>query len=43
VVSLSYDGMIHAFFGLSAAFDASRDAIARISDSLSQSFGTIPD
>jgi acetyl esterase len=43
VLSLPYDGMIHAFFGLSAAFDASRDAIARISDSLSQAFGTIHD
>ena len=32
VVHLPYDGMIHAFFGLSAAFDASRDAIARVSD-----------
>jgi acetyl esterase len=42
VLSLPYEGMIHAFFGLSAAFDASRDAIARISDSLAQAFGTIP-
>jgi len=43
VTALPYDGMIHAFFGLSAAFDASRDAIARISDSLAQAFGTIAD
>jgi acetyl esterase len=41
VVAIPYEGMIHGFFGLSAAFDASRDAIARISDSLSQAFGTI--
>jgi acetyl esterase len=43
VVSLPYVGMIHAFFGLSAAFDASRDAIDRISELLSQAFGTIHD
>jgi acetyl esterase len=42
VVHLPYDGMIHAFFGLSAAFDASRDAIRRVSAELSQAFGTIP-
>jgi acetyl esterase/lipase len=38
---LPYEGMIHAFFGLSAAFDASRDALARISTALSRAFGTI--
>ena len=27
-----YDGMIHAFFGLSGAFDASRDAIGLVGD-----------
>jgi acetyl esterase len=43
VVHLGYDGMIHAFFGLSAAFDASRDAIAQIGDALSRAFGTITD
>jgi len=43
VLHLQYDGMIHAFFGLSAAFDASRDAIARIGDALSGAFGTITD
>jgi acetyl esterase len=43
VTSLPYEGMIHAFFGLSAAFDASRDALARIGDALSQAFGTIRD
>ena len=42
VLSLPYEGMIHAFFGLSAAFDASRDAITRVADALSQAFGTIP-
>jgi acetyl esterase len=41
VVHMAYDGMIHGFFGLSAAFDASRDAIARIGDALSRAFGTI--
>ena len=39
---LPYDGMIHAFFGLSAAFDASRDAIQRVSAELAQAFGTLP-
>jgi acetyl esterase len=43
VVNLPYDGMIHAFFGLSAAFDASRDALARASDALRRAFGTISD
>lgn len=42
VVHLPYDGMIHAFFGLSAAFDASRDAIGRVSAELRRAFGTIP-
>jgi acetyl esterase len=41
VTFLPYDGMIHAFFGLSAAFDASRDALERVSAELSRAFGTI--
>jgi acetyl esterase len=41
VVNLPYDGMIHAFFGLSGAFDASRDAIQRVSTELSRAFGTL--
>jgi acetyl esterase len=36
-----YDGMIHAFFGLSAAFDASRDALARVGTELRRAFGTL--
>jgi acetyl esterase len=36
-----YDGMIHAFFGLSAAFDASRDAIDRAATALRRAFGTL--
>jgi acetyl esterase len=42
VAHLPYDGMVHAFFGLSAAFDASRDAIQRVSTELSRAFGTLP-
>ena len=41
VVNITYDGMIHAFFGLSAAFDASRDALERVSAELAQAFGTL--
>jgi acetyl esterase len=37
-----YDGMIHAFFGLSAAFDDSRDAIKRSATELQRAFGTLP-
>jgi hypothetical protein len=33
--------MIHAFFGLSGAFDASRDALARVGNELRRSFGTL--
>jgi acetyl esterase len=36
-----YDGMVHAFFGLSAAFDASRDAIDRAATALRRAFGTL--
>jgi acetyl esterase len=43
VVRHEYDGMIHGFFGLSAAFDASRDALQRISAELQHSFGTLSD
>ncbi len=42
VVDMPYDGMIHGFFGLSAAFDASRDAMQRIGAELAQAFGTLP-
>jgi acetyl esterase len=42
VVHLRYDGMIHGFFGLSAAFDASRDVLHRVSAELAQAFGTLP-
>jgi hypothetical protein len=43
VTHLQYDGMIHGFFGLSAAFDASRDAMERVSVELRRSFGTLSD
>lgn len=43
VAHLPYDGMIHAFFGLSAAFDSSRDALQRVSAELHQAFGTLSD
>jgi acetyl esterase len=36
-----YAGMVHAFFGLSAAFDASRDAIDRAGTALRRAFGTL--
>jgi acetyl esterase len=36
-----YDGMIHAFFGSSGAFDASRDAIAFVGTALRRAFGTL--
>ncbi len=42
VVRMEYDGLIHGFFGLSAAFDASRDALQRISAELALAFGTLP-
>jgi acetyl esterase len=37
-----YDGMIHAFFGLSAAFTASHEAIDRSATALRRVFGTLP-
>jgi acetyl esterase len=43
VVHHQYDGMIHGFFGLSAAFHASRDAMERVSVELRRSFGTLSD
>jgi acetyl esterase len=36
-----YDGIIHAFFGLSIAFDASRDAMQRVGTELRRAFGTL--
>jgi acetyl esterase len=36
-----YDGMIHAFFGLSAAFDASKDAMQRVGIAVRRAFGTL--
>jgi acetyl esterase len=37
-----YDGMIHAFFGLSGTFDASRDAMTLVGTTLQRAFGTLP-
>src|SRR5262249_4023557 len=42
VEHVRYDGMIHAFFGLSSAFDASRDALRRVGTQLQGAFGTLP-
>ena len=36
-----YDGLIHGFFGLSGAFDASRDAIELVGTALRRAFGTL--
>ncbi len=36
-----YDGMVHGFFGLSAAFDASRHAMDVVGTSLRRAFGTL--
>ncbi len=36
-----YDGMIHGFFGLSGALDASRDAVERAGTALRRAFGTL--
>jgi acetyl esterase len=36
-----YDGMIHGFFGLGAAFDAARDAMAETGAALRSAFGTL--
>jgi acetyl esterase len=38
-----YDGMIHVFFGLPVAFDASRDAMTRVATAVQRAFGTRPD
>ena len=37
-----YDGLIHAFFGLPVAFDASRDAMELVGTALRRAFGTLP-
>ena len=37
-----YEGMIHAFFGCPAAFDASRDAMEMVGSALRRAFGTLP-
>jgi acetyl esterase len=36
-----YPGMVHAFFGLSLAFDASKDAVQRVATALRRAFGTL--
>jgi acetyl esterase len=41
VTTYRYDGMIHGFFGLSAAFDASRDAMQRVGTEVRRAFGTL--
>jgi acetyl esterase len=41
VVKHRYDGMIHGFFGVSAVFDASRDAIERSATALRRAFDTL--
>ena len=38
-----YDGMIHAFFGLSATFDAGREAMDQVGAALRRAFGTLGD
>ncbi len=37
-----YDGLIHGFFGLPVAFDASRDAMELVGTALRRAFGTLP-
>jgi acetyl esterase len=36
-----YPGMVHAFFGLSAAFDASKEAMQLVGTELRRAFGTL--
>ncbi|HWS46787.1 MAG TPA: alpha/beta hydrolase [Acidimicrobiia bacterium] len=36
-----YDGMVHAFFGLSATFDAGREAVTRVGTAARRAFGTL--
>jgi len=36
-----FDGMIHGFFGLPAAFDTSRDAMDFVATALRRAFGTL--
>jgi acetyl esterase len=41
VAQTRYDGMIHAFFGLGAAFGAGNDAVADVGAALRHAFGTL--
>jgi acetyl esterase len=41
VTQRRYPGMVHAFFGLSAAFDASKDATQLVGTELRRAFGTL--
>jgi acetyl esterase len=41
VATQRYDGVIHAFFGLSGAFDASREAMDHAATELRRAFGTL--
>jgi len=41
VARTRYDGMIHAFFGLGAAFDAGSDAMDEVGSALHAAFGTL--
>lgn len=41
VAQTRYDGMIHAFFGLGAAFDAGNDAVVEAGAALRAAFGTL--
>jgi acetyl esterase len=41
VTHTRYDGMIHAFFGLGAAFDAGNEAVAEAGAALRAAFGTL--
>jgi acetyl esterase len=41
VTHTRYDGMIHAFFGLGAAFDAGNDAVVEVGAALRAAFGTL--
>jgi len=36
-----FEGMIHGFFGLPAAFDAARDAVALVGTAVQRSFGSL--
>lgn len=41
VAHTRYDGMVHAFFGLGAVFDAGNDAVAETGAALRRAFGTL--